>query len=454
MLLVALFVFVLRDPQLSTVFDWSEPELKLSLSGGVEEEKGLSLSAQDESGLREIKLEAVQGEKVLEIPLENFQSGEKRALALSEVSAGLQDGEALIRVSAVDASFWENQSSSELKLKLDTRSPRLEILSLQHVVSVAGSEFVLLSASDENLQQVGVSVAEKVFTALPLSKIDDRFQGRENLYGVLFALPMGFEEGKDRVEAFAWDSFGNKRKLGISFRVQGASLQKRTPSLSEKFLRSKLPELLESWERFSGEQAPSEKEFDEADTSQLIRWFRVVNEQYRGRLAEKLEAMLAETVSVPKWEAGSFLKPMESATSSIFGEERFYSYLGEDAGSSIHYGLDLASVRHDAVKATQNGNVVFAGEFGIYGDTVVIDHGLGLSSLYGHLSSISVEKGESVTQGQEIGRSGMTGLAGGDHLHFEYRVQNIPVRAREWWDAKWLQDHIYGKIEALTEEKS
>ena len=67
-------------------------------------------------------------------------------------------------------------------------------------------------------------------------------------------------------------------------------------------------------------------------------------------------------------------------------------------------------------------------------------------SLYGHLSSIEVKDGQTVTRGQEVGRSGDTGLAGGDHLHFAILLHGLPVSPVEWWDGHWIQDRIARKL--------
>jgi murein DD-endopeptidase MepM/ murein hydrolase activator NlpD len=83
---------------------------------------------------------------------------------------------------------------------------------------------------------------------------------------------------------------------------------------------------------------------------------------------------------------------------------------------------------------------------GIYGNCVVIDHGLGVQSLYGHLSSFDVKVGDTVTKGQPIGRSGMTGLAGGDHLHFTMLVGGRMVTPVEWWDPHWIADRVERKL--------
>lgn len=109
-------------------------------------------------------------------------------------------------------------------------------------------------------------------------------------------------------------------------------------------------------------------------------------------------------------------------------------------------GYDLASVKRAPVEASNRGWVVLARFFGIYGNAVVIDHGYGLMTLYGHLSSIEVEPGQEVNRGQVIGRSGETGLAGGDHLHFTVLLQGQPVDPIEWFDAKWIRDRLVLKL--------
>ena len=110
--------------------------------------------------------------------------------------------------------------------------------------------------------------------------------------------------------------------------------------------------------------------------------------------------------------------------------------------TQIHFGYDLAAVQHGPVPAANSGVVVFAGPLSIYGNAVVVDHGLGLQTLYGHLSSIDVKEGDQVAKEQELGRTGSTGLALGDHLHYEVLINGVSVTPLEWWDAKWIRDHV------------
>ncbi|MEN8183163.1 MAG: M23 family metallopeptidase, partial [Myxococcota bacterium] len=132
---------------------------------------------------------------------------------------------------------------------------------------------------------------------------------------------------------------------------------------------------------------------------------------------------------------------------SRFAEERTYLVEGREVSKAIHYGYDLASLSHAAIVAANRGRVLFAGDLGIYGQTVILDHGGGLTSLYGHLSDIDVAEGDLLEKGEELGRSGTTGLAGGDHLHFAVQVGGVYVDPLEWWDGKWVREHVEAKLE-------
>ena len=137
-----------------------------------------------------------------------------------------------------------------------------------------------------------------------------------------------------------------------------------------------------------------------------------------------------------------------SAVQAQFADARTYIYNGKEVDQQVHLGFDLATTANAPISAAQRGVVVHADDLGIYGNCVVIDHGLGVQSLYGHLSSIGVRVGDKVEKGQEIGRSGQTGLAGGDHLHFTTLVGGEQVTPVDWWSTQWMQDRVLRKIAA------
>jgi murein DD-endopeptidase MepM/ murein hydrolase activator NlpD len=122
-------------------------------------------------------------------------------------------------------------------------------------------------------------------------------------------------------------------------------------------------------------------------------------------------------------------------------------------------GYDLSVTKHYPAEAANSGVIAFTGDLGIYGNTVIIDHGLGLFTLYSHLSSIDVKVGDQIKQHQALGKTGETGLAAGDHLHYGVYLHGLAILPVEWWDEKWIRDNVEPKLagkssESVQEEKS
>ena len=144
-----------------------------------------------------------------------------------------------------------------------------------------------------------------------------------------------------------------------------------------------------------------------------------------------------------------FLRLPKSAPRAGFADDRTYLYKGKVIDQQTHLGIDLASLKHSPVPAANHGVVVFADRLGIYGRTVLIDHGFGLFSMYAHLNQITANVGQKVSKGDILGKTGNTGLAGGDHLHFGMLVHDTFVNPIEWWDAAWIKNNITSKIEMV-----
>jgi murein DD-endopeptidase MepM/ murein hydrolase activator NlpD len=188
------------------------------------------------------------------------------------------------------------------------------------------------------------------------------------------------------------------------------------------------------------------REYLESDLSYKALQDKVVEENNMMAQAREREHQLApKTSPSPLWE-GRFVRLPNSARMAAFGDHRTYFFDGEEIDQQTHLGIDLASVKAAEVPASNSGKVIYAGEFGIYGQTVVVDHGLGIMSLYGHLRQINVNEGESVQKGQFLGRTGTTGLAGGDHLHLGMYVSGVPVNPIEWWDQHWIDVNVMDRI--------
>ena len=129
------------------------------------------------------------------------------------------------------------------------------------------------------------------------------------------------------------------------------------------------------------------------------------------RAAQAVRAVTARGVSTQ-----GFLWPLNGAITSYYGER----------WGRMHTGIDIDGTSGQPVVASKDGSVIMASSYSGYGNTVIIDHGGGVATLYAHLSSFEVRSGQAVSQGEIVGGVGCTGSCTGDHLHFEVRVNGSP----------------------------
>ena len=226
----------------------------------------------------------------------------------------------------------------------------------------------------------------------------------------------------------AQDKGGNQAIVGIHFYIRSVRpFRHDTVTVSDAFVQQKAVEFQEQDSKLAS-KSPEDV-------------FAYVNTQLRVENDKKIQAVCSKTDSKQHWQ-GTFLRLKNSAPKALFGDERTYLYQGKSLGNSIHLGMDLASISQAPIEAANSGIVLFAESLGIYGNAVIIDHGQGISTQYGHMSSIAVKEGQRVTKGQIIGNTGMTGFAGGDHLHFSLLVGGVFVDPKEWWDPHWIKDNV------------
>jgi murein DD-endopeptidase MepM/ murein hydrolase activator NlpD len=334
------------------------------------------------------------------------------------------EGAAVLEVRARDWS-WLNLFRSEPTLRhpvrIDRTPPRLEVLSSQHRVQVGGSEALVYRVSDDAVES-GVAVGDVTFPGT-VGYLKD-----PALRVALFAVPS--DQPNAAPAAYAVDAAGNRRTTSFDVQVQPKRFADKTLELTPAFLQKKVPELLAA--------------NDLPPTSDLVAGYLQINGDLRRRTEGRVRALCQGRTSTRHWGAALVRLP-NAAPLAGFGDRRTYRYEGRDIDQQTHLGYDLASLQGAVVPAAAAGTVMFAGPLGIYGDTVVLDHGLGLYTLYGHLRQIDVKAGDAVGAAQPIGRTGDTGLAGGDHLHFSTMIGGVHVNPVEWWDAHWIQDHVLAR---------
>lgn len=402
-------------------FESEKPAVGLAAEGRFVPAE-LKLRVEDrKSGLAALTVEAVQGERTVGLIEEDYPDGPaliERTLAMRPVPEGLSDGELRLRITARDRSWRRNATILDKVLVLDTRPPRPVALGGPHYVNQGGAGLVVV-AGGEGSSSAGVQVGEAWFSGYPLGG---------NRFAVCFALPPGLPRDVSFL-ARAEDEAGNRGEAPFRPNVKPRPPRRDRIELSDGFLANVIP-------YFKG-QDPSLQGSD-------IEVFLAVNRTQRGADAERIRTICRTSAPERLW-SGAFSRMLGKPMAG-FGEERTYHYRGEEVDRQVHLGVDIASLVQSPVPAGNGGRVVLAGPLGIYGETVILDHGWGLFSMYSHLSAIDVSPGAAVAKGDVLGRTGQTGMAGGDHLHFAVIVQGVFVDPVEWWDPHWVQDNIDLKL--------
>ena len=340
---------------------------------------------------------------------------------------GIVDGPAVFRVRVRDFSWrgWFNGNKTELEREVvvDTREPVIDVVSRAHYFTQGGAGAVIYRLS-EPCPRSGVTVGEDFYPGFSGLFPD------KTLHLAMMAL--NYRQGAGTAIAVeATDSAGNTGRAGFRHWIKSRRFRADRINISDRFLDWKMPEF-------------QEQIGSEARTN--IDKFLQVNRKVRADNYLVLKSCVLNPERQLLWK-GAFLRLPNAANRAGFADHREYRYKGKIVDRQVHMGIDLASLAHSPVPAANAGRVAFSETLGIYGRAVILDHGFGLFTMYAHLNSIDVAKGQMVSKGEIIGRTGSTGMAGGDHLHFATMVHHTFVNPIEWWDGTWIKNNISAKIE-------
>ncbi len=311
--------------------------------------------------------------------------------------------------------------------------PRISVVSTHHYVNLGGSEAIVYRVTPDDVQS-GVKVGDLEYPGFPLAGAASAGAPANDpsLRLAFFALRYD-QPMTTSMTLFARDEAGNAAEAQFERRVFLKPSRVSRIQLDDAFLQRVVPAILAG----TKEIAPA---------GSLIEQFVAINSELRRLNAERIASFARETSPELLWQGAVFHPFTNTSAESAFADRRTYVYQGREVDRQTHLGFDLASFANTPIVAAGRGKVLFAGELGIYGTTVILDHGMGLQSLYAHLSGIDVAVGAMVEKGQPLGRSGMTGMAGGDHLHFTMLLHGQMVTPVEWWDSHWIEDRILRKL--------
>jgi murein DD-endopeptidase MepM/ murein hydrolase activator NlpD len=345
----------------------------------------------------------------------------------------LKSGPAIIRVSAERTALFgvrHLSSTAAHQVQVRLEPPRVSVASMHHFVNHGGAEMVVYRATPPGVQS-GVRVGDVTYPGYPLSGAG--VNAEPALHAAFFAL-LYDQDLNTPMSIFARDDAGNQATAPLDAKVFAKTFRRSRIEVSPQFLQRVVPAILEN--------TPS---FKVPDPNDPVGSFLAINRDLRKQNADVIAAYARKSAPQMLWK-GAFLQLGNSQVEALFADHRTYVHDGKEIDQQVHLGFDLAVTASVPVLAANDGRVVHADYLGIYGNCVILDHGFGVQSLYGHLSSMDVKPGDTVHKAQTIGRSGMTGLAGGDHLHFTMLVDGHPVNSVEWWDSHWMEDRVLRKI--------
>ena len=402
---------------------------------GIGRSTPVTILSSDARGLRAVLVEIEQGGLKVPILEETYgarwdfwRNGPKninREVVLGpSKQTQLKDGDATLRITAWNKNWFSSRSEFSQTFPVRTRPPSIEVRSGLLYINQGGSEIVTYKVSATAVSS-GVQVGTYFFRGyqLPGGQAGDRM--------ALFAFPPDLPTTTTAV-IVAQDEIGNEARASFSYQLLKKNFRHREITVDDAYFQATVPAILA--------ETPALQ-----DQGELLKNFLLVNGTLRRENRQKIKEMSKQTAPSFLWE-GPFMQLGNTAVEAQFADFRSYIYQGKKVDEQVHLGFDLASFQHAPVIASNAGEVVLAEYLGIFGNSIILDHGLGLQSLYSHLSAIEVKPGDKVTKGQEIGKTGTTGLAGGDHLHFSMLVGGVEVNPVEWWDPLWVQQHILARL--------
>ena len=336
----------------------------------------------------------------------------------------LKDGKARLIVEATSNDFRRKTTHIERDVTVITQMPTLSADSEQHYLYLGMADLATLSVTG-SFTEAGVRVGDQRFRAWPMPG------GKPGLFS-LFAFAWNMPAGTVP-EVFAGNGPGSEVSSPLVVQFPKKEQPKYTVhdlQVSDGFMQKVVNEL------------------DPNGADDPVARFVKINTDMRKANNKTLSDLRFKTADHFLFSR-PFARQAHSQAEATFADLRNYIYHGKKIDQQVHLGYDLAVTQHVGVEASNDGRIVWAAPLGIYGNCVVVDHGYGLQTIYGHMSHIDVHEGDMVKRGQVMGQSGMTGMAGGDHIHFAMQLDGVQIDPKEWWDSHWIQDHVAKRVELV-----
>jgi len=424
--IVALGAFLFLSP----TFERNVPKVAVENEIYWNLQKPIKVLISDDEDIKSYEILFVDGDKQIKLDTKVVKN-EKGTLDLEVLPPHFDEmykpvGGTLV-VHAFDTSKWNffkgNEVTKSAKIIIDKRSPIANVITNSYLLRQGGSGVIIVEINDDNLKDYYITFNdEEIFELFPFYK--------KGYYISIITWPIDMKEFK-RVNLVAVDMANNKTVTKVPFYIKPFKEKIDDIKVSDEFVNSVSKHVLEN----SNVTVPT-------DTIEaFVKTNRELREKNVKTIREVVKKNLANSGKIP-FDVKTFTRMTNAATFAQFGERRHYYYNDQKIDEAWHLGMDWASTKRADVIVTNPGKVIFKDYLGIYGDTIIVDHGLGVASLYAHTSSQNVEVNDEVKTGDKIANTGSTGAVFGDHLHFGMLVQGIEVNPNEWLDYEWIKVNL------------
>jgi hypothetical protein len=398
------------------------------------------------SGLDEVVVRISQQNQSKELVRKKFNTAgvptETMAVTVSPKDLKFREGNAELQVLAFDKSLWNNGAKLSSIVEINFMRPQIEVVTPQQNGVLGGSELVFYRVKGKTPTAHGVLGQGTLYLGFSASGWDSSFDERSKLYVSFYPIPASFNPDADSMTVIARDNLGNSTSSPFYYRVR----MRRWSSFRVNLSEERGTQLRDSMTAYAQHEKITVKSHGNlaTDLKALIKALSLSDEGF-------ISTALSDPSPHRLWQ-GAFVPPVPSAPNNSAGDIRTIQLVDSDIARGPSSGVRFPVTRRTPVVAGNGGRVVFIGELGLLGNTVVIDHGMGLSTVYGHLSEVQVQRGANVQKQQLLGSTGTTGFSQGEEVYFEIRLHGVPVSPNEWWDETWVTDHIENKINFVKQQ--
>lgn len=366
----------------------AEPEVVVSgISNGGSYKGAVACALKGDNGYKIASVKVSLDGDPFSVEGARFVRSKRFNLPFELNTAELSDGKHIFQVEATDSSYSANKKTNEIEFFVDNRPLEATLLEQDYHVD-QGRTLHLVLQVNKPVETASVSLFSKTFECYPDGDSSTRYES---------FIPVDCEQA-------AGDYL-----LGLEVKDRVGSVVKLSSSLQVKEV---------NFPRQRGFSVSSEKLNEEKEVSMNNRI-----------LAEALDKWLANSPKKKMWKGSFELPTVVRKVSTPYGEIR----VTPEKGRYIHRAIDIVNDPKSVVWASQDGRVIIKERYLMTGNTLVIDHGLGVFTKYYHLEDFSeVGVGDFIKKGEPVGRLGMTGYANGYHLHWELSINGVSVDPVEW----------------------